>query len=105
MREYSSGVCYSLVLTLPLHRGGACGVRFAPNQLPGAVFACKFSEDSVRSEERRVGKEWIVGRTDVKSAQRVLDNVNPKHCDRLENGSRERARTSNPPVILYPSGL
>ena len=45
----------------------------------------------------------VIGLTDIELALGTLKNVDPKHTQ--EDGSRERARTSNPPVNPDRSGL
>src|SRR5438045_1427175 len=42
-----TGRFHTLDLPLSFHRDGACAVFFTPNQLPGTVLTCEFSEHSV----------------------------------------------------------
>ena len=60
-----------------------------PDQNPRPVFSRILSRELVDSVMIRDANFQIIGLADIKSALRVLQNVNPEH----RNGSRGRIRT------------
>ena len=77
-------------------------MRLRPDQLPGAIFAGKFTTNVIRPIVVCQTCLQIICVADVKPASRILKNVNPKHEGII--GSRGRTRTYNHTVnsrVLY----
>ena len=70
---------------------------------PWSVLAGELTQNFVSSVVRFQTQGKIIGTPDVESSLGIFKDINPKH-DLGKNGSRDRARTCNPPVnsrLLY----
>jgi len=74
-----AGRLHGFYLPFAVHRSASSGMRFAPNQSPGAVFACEFALDFVGTVVGLQTEGEIIGLADVKHASGILEYVGPEH--------------------------